>query len=72
MKRKFVYSYLRLVNGEMVKKINWSHFAPSEIPGSGAEKNFTQKTSFYTQKHQKNSMSKNGVQSRLTLLFKEL
>ena len=24
---------------------------------------------FYTQKHQKNSMSKNGVKSRLTLLF---
>ena len=37
----------------------------------GFEK-FTHKKRFYTQKHQKNSMSKNGVKSRLTLLFKEL
>ena len=33
---------------------------------------FTHKKRFYTQKHQKKSISKNGVKSRLALLFKEL
>ena len=31
-----------------------------------------QKKRFYTQKHQKKSMSKNGIQNRLAFLFREL
>ena len=38
----------------------------------GGGKFVHQKKRFYTQKHQKNPMSKNGIKNRLALLFREL
>ena len=62
----------RLRNGKKIALVEFCSIKNTEIPRSGAEKNFTQKIRFYTQKYQKNSMSKNGFKTRLTLLFKEL
>ena len=67
LKRKFLYSYLLVVNWDMVKKLYWSNFAPPKIRKIFARvlKNNSTKKNVFEPWNIKKWKSKNGVKSRL-------